>query len=745
MINKVSFVDSVQIDDENNHLNQLNKIYGLIERITFHNPENGFCVIRVKAREHKDLVTLTGNAININVGEYVQATGTWFNHTTYGLQFKAEFMTVIPPTTIDGIEKYLASGMIKGIGPHFAKQLVKKFRDKVFDIIEEKPELLLKVEGIGEKRQNIILTSWNEQKAIRNIMLFLQSHGVGTARAVRIYKTYGDAAIDKVRENPYRLAQDIYGIGFKTADFLAQKLGIALDSLIRARAGVRYTLQEISKSGHCACNIDTLVQKSSEILEIDNNIICEAVTNEIADNNLIVDKATINQQEQNLIYLSTFYYAEVNVAKHLMRLCQGVIPWEEVNCAKAIPWLEKITNLTFSKSQKLAIAEVLRNKVTIVTGGPGVGKTTIVNSIVKIVKATQKTVALCAPTGRAAKRLSETTGLNAKTIHRLLKFDPQTRSFIYDINNPLTIDFVIVDEASMIDIMLMQSLLRAIPDNSALLIVGDIDQLPSVGAGNVLNDIINSDAMPVIRLTEIFRQASNSLIITNAHKINKGQYPTCNDNLQTDFHFVACETSEEISENLLKHVTKIIPERFGFDPIKDIQVLVPMNRGGLGTQSLNIILQEQLNPNQTDKVKKFGWTFAVNDKVMQYVNNYDKDVFNGDIGTITEIDIENRNVKINFDNNIVSYDYNELDEITLAYATSIHKSQGSEYPVVVIPLATQHYMMLARNLLYTAVTRGKKLVVIIGQKKALAMAVKNNRTTQRVTCLTQRIKQLIKD
>lgn len=740
-------IDAFDINnDENNSnlRNVLEKVSGHIERITFHNAENGFCVIRLKARGHKDLVTLTGNAININVGEYVEASGTWFRHTTYGLQFKAEFMSVAPPTTLDGIEKYLASGMIKGIGPYFAKKLVKMFGENIFDVIEEEPELLFGVEGIGEKRQEMILTSWSEQKAIRSIMLFLQSHGVGTARAVRIYKTYGEEAIDKVRENPYRLAQDIYGIGFKTADSLAQKLGIPFDSLIRARAGVRYSLQEISKSGHCACTVDTLINKSAEILQIDSSIITMAIIHEVDEKNLIVEEVIHEDKKQEIVYLASFFVAEVNVAKHLVRLNQGDIPWKEINCAEAIPWAEKISHLKFSSSQIEAITKVLSSKVTVITGGPGVGKTTIINSIVKIIKATEKTIALCAPTGRASKRLSETTGLNAKTIHRLLKFDPKTHSFIYDINNPLTVDFLVVDEASMIDIMLMQSLLRAIPDHTALLIVGDVDQLPSVGAGNVLKDIIQSEVFSVIELKEIFRQASNSLIITNAHKINKGEYPIYKKDNNADFQFIDCETAEEIHENLLNVVTKYIPENFGFDPIKDIQVLVPMNRGGLGTQTFNIALQDKLNPNRVNTVKKFGWVFAEQDKVMQYVNNYDKDVFNGDIGTITEIDAENSNVKINFDNNIVNYDFNELDEITLAYATSIHKSQGSEYPAIVIPLATQHYMMLARNLLYTAVTRGKKLVIIIGQKKALAMAVKNNRTTQRLTRLAERIKGYVK-
>lgn len=728
--------------DTNTNINQ-EKLFGHIERITFHNAENGFCVIKIKARDHRDLVTIIGNAVTINVGEYIEAGGVWINDANYGLQFKAEFLKTVPPTTREGIEKYLSSGMIKGIGPYFAKQLIHAFGEQVFEIIDQKPQRLTELPGIGGKRKDMILSSWAEQKAIRSIMVFLQAHGVGTARAVRIYKTYGDTAIDKVRENPYRLAQDIYGIGFKTADLLAQRLGIAANSMIRARAGVRYTLQEISNSGHCAALLSDLVNQSIEILGIDENIINEAITEEIKDKNLIEE----DDSRGKLIYLALFYNAEIAVAKNLTRLKIGNAPWGKIDSEKAIPWVEQKTGLKFSNSQKIAIAEVLKNKVTIITGGPGVGKTTIVNSIIKIINVKGGKIALCAPTGRAAKRLSETTRLNAKTIHRLLKFDPQSRTFTHHANNPLPVDFVVVDEASMIDIILMQSLLRAIPDNAALLVVGDVDQLPSVGPGSILGDIIKSQTIPVLRLTEIFRQAAHSRIIVNAHRINEGEHPIYdnNDTIISDFYFIPCETPEEIQEKLLHVVTQRIPEKFGFNPINDIQVLTPMNRSGLGSRSLNIALQEKLNNNSLPKINKFGWTFAPKDKVMQNVNNYDKDIFNGDIGIISAIDLENSIATINFDGTAVPYDFNELDEISLAYATSIHKSQGSEYPAVVIPLAMQHYMMLARNLVYTAVTRGKKLVVIIGQPKALAIAVRNNKTTTRLTKLDTRLRQFSVD
>ena len=715
------------------------KISGHVERITFHNADNGFCVVKIKARGHRDLVTVIGCAATIGVGEYVEASGIWINSVNYGLQFKAEHLKAIPPTTKEGIEKYLASGMIKGIGPYFARQLIRAFGEQVFDIIDQQPQRLTELPGIGNKRCEMILSSWAEQKAIRSIMVFLQAHGVGTARAVRIYKTYGDTAIDKVCENPYRLAQDIYGIGFKTADLLAQRLGIALDSMIRARAGVRYTLQEISNSGHCAALLTDLANQAGEILGIDEKTINEAINEEVMAKNLILED-DINGK---LVYLAVFYNAEVAVAKNLSRLAIGKVPWGNIDSNKAIPWVEQHTGLTFSNSQKIAIQQVLCSKVTVITGGPGVGKTTIVNSIIKIIKAKNGKIALCAPTGRAAKRLSETTGLTAKTIHRLLRFDPLSRTFTHHTNNPLPVNFVVVDEASMIDIILMQSLLRAIPDHAALLIVGDVDQLPSVGPGNVLGDIIKSQTIPVVRLVEIFRQASHSRIIINAHRINSGEYPIYdkNDTTISDFYFIPCETPEEIQEKLLHIVTQRIPNKFGFDPIKDIQVLTPMNRSGLGSRSLNIVIQEKINCNSLPKINKFGWTFAPKDKVMQNVNNYDKDVFNGDLGIIDEIDLENSIVKINFDGVLVTYDFTELDEISLAYATSIHKSQGSEYPAVVIPLTTQHYMMLARNLIYTAVTRGKKLVVIIGQPKALAIAINNNKTLLRLTKLATRLRQ----
>lgn len=710
---------------------------GSVERVTFHSEESGFCVLRVKVRGHLDLVTVTGSAASVSPGEYIECQGDWVNDKNYGQQFKAKRLTVVPPSTIEGIEKYLGSGMIKGIGPHFAKKLVKAFGDKVFDVIEDTPEKMLELPGIGRKRKEQVVVAWAEQKVIREIMVFLQSYGVGTSRAVRIYKTYGKEAIAKVSENPYRLALDIHGIGFKTADTIAQKLGIPQDSLIRAQAGVRHVLQELSNEGHCACQFEKLIETAAKLLEISVDLAAAAINTEIQENNLVEEVS-----DTRLIYLTPLYKAEVGVATSLIRLAAGESAWSAIDVAKAIPWVETKAQITLSNSQKQAITLAMKNKVFVITGGPGVGKTTLVKSILRIVGAKQVSILLCAPTGRAAKRLSESTGLEAKTIHRLLEFDPKSFGFKRNRENPLTTDFVVVDEASMIDIVLMNQLLKAIPDSASLLLVGDVDQLPSVGPGAALSDIISSQVIPVTRLTEIFRQAASSKIIVNAHRINEGKMPLYGDKQEelSDFYFIQVETPEQICDKLLQVVCERIPKRFGLDSITDIQVLTPMNRGGLGSRSLNVELQKRLNTTEGAKVSRFGSTYGSGDKVLQTVNNYDKEVFNGDIGTITSVNLEESRLLIYFDGREVAYDFHELDEISLAYAASIHKSQGSEYPAVVIPVAMQHFMMLDRNLFYTAVTRGKKLVVVVGQAKALAMAVRNKKSTGRVTALANRLR-----
>ncbi len=712
------------------------KLQGSVERVTFHSESSGFCVLRVKVKGQRELVTVIGSAASVTPGEYIDCLGFWVNDRQHGQQFKSVSIKIVPPTTLEGIEKYLGSGMIKGIGPHFARKLVKAFGVDVFDVIECTPDRLMTLPGIGRKRLERVTGAWAEQKVIREIMVFLQSHGVGTSRSVRIYKTYGEQAIEKVREDPYRLALDIHGIGFKIADTLAQKLGIAPNSLMRSQAGVRHVLQEWSNEGHCAAARDTLRDMAVKLLDIPAPVIEEGITAELVAGNLTAE--TINQQES--IFLTPLYRAEVGCANHLLRLNQGQPPWGTIDAHKAIPWVEEKTGLILSASQRAAIELMLRHKVAVITGGPGVGKTTLVNSILKILKAKQIQIALCAPTGRAAKRLSESTGLEAKTVHRLLEFDPAIFAFKHNEEFPLELDCLVIDESSMMDVTLMNQLLKAMPSKAALLIVGDVDQLPSVGPGAVLADIIDSGKIATVRLTEIFRQASTSKIITNSHRINQGLLPiTTHAQGLSDFYCVYAETPEEIFSKLIQVVLERIPQRFNLHPVHDIQVLAPMNRGGLGARSLNIELQQRLNGSSEPKVIRYGSIYAPGDKVIQQINNYDKEVFNGDIGIVLSVDIEESLLQIQFDERIVDYDFNELDEISLAYAISIHKAQGSEYPAVVIPLAMQHYMLLERNLLYTGVTRGKQLVVMIAQPKALAMAVKNQRSQRRVTNLISRL------
>ncbi|MCH4024820.1 MAG: ATP-dependent RecD-like DNA helicase [Acetobacter sp.] len=694
---------------------------GLVERVTFHNAENGFCVLRVKVRGQCDLVTVVGHAAIISAGEFVQMSGRWFNDHTHGLQFKAEFLKASPPTTVEGIERYLGSGMIRGIGPVYAKKLVKAFGEAVFDLIEQEPGRLREVTGIGPKRADRIVAGWADQKVIREIMLFLHSNGVGTSRAVRIFKTYGQDAVKLISENPYRLAKDIRGIGFKTADQIAQKMGLAPDAMIRVRAGISYALGEAMDEGHCGLPVGELLTSTAELLEVATPLIETALALELEAGDVIADSVG----ETRCIFLAGLYRAEQSIAERLRACAVGRPPWPEIDAEKAMTWVERKTGLALAPSQQEAVRLALRSKVLVITGGPGVGKTTLVNAILKIVTAKGTDVQLCAPTGRAAKRLSESTGLEGKTIHRLLETDPATGSFKRDDTNPLTCDLLVVDEASMVDVLLMRSLLRALPDSAALLIVGDVDQLPSVGPGQVLADIIGSGAVPVVRLTEVFRQAAQSRIITNAHRLNEGRMPELSAEEGSDFYFVEAAEPEVGLRKLLAVVKDRIPARFGLDPVRDVQVLCPMNRGGLGARSLNIELQQALNPPGDVKVERFGWTYGPGDKVMQIANDYDRDVFNGDLGVIDRIDVEEGELTVSFDGREVVYGFGELDELVLAYATTIHKSQGSEYPAVVIPLVTRHYAMLARNLLYTGVTRGRKLVVLVGQKKALAIAVRN--------------------
>ena len=695
---------------------------GLVERVTFHNSENGFCVLRAKARGHRDLVTVVGHAAFISAGEWITASGEWTNDHTHGQQFKARFLKTSAPTSIDGIEKYLGSGMIRGIGPVYAKKMVKAFADKVFDIIEAEPGRLREVTGIGAVRAKRITDAWAEQKVVREIMVFLHSNGVGTARAVRIYKTYGSDAVQVMTENPYRLARDIRGIGFKTADAIAMRLGIEKTAMIRLRAGISYALTEAMDEGHCGLPTEQLLPLAEGLLEAPKELILTALELERSEGAVIADKVG----ETPCTFLAGLYKAEQTIADRLIRIVNGRLPWPWIDEDKALPWVEKRTSLQLADSQRAAIRLALTAKALVITGGPGVGKTTIVNSILRILAAKGVKLLLCAPTGRAAKRMTEATGVEAKTIHRLLEVDPKGGGFKRNADHPLDCDLLVVDEASMVDVMLMQALLKATPDNAALLIVGDIDQLPSVGPGQVLADIIASGAIPVVRLTEVFRQAAASRIIINAHRINQGAMPdVSSQGADSDFYFVSAEDPEIAVRRIVELVKTRIPKRFGLNPIRDIQVLCPMNRGGVGARSLNIELQAALNPAGERKVERFGWTFAPGDKVMQIENDYDKEVYNGDIGYIDDVDPEAGELMASFDGRSVTYAFGELDTLVPAYAATIHKSQGSEYPAVVIPVLTQHYAMLQRNLLYTGITRGKRLVVLVGQKKAIAIAVRN--------------------
>ncbi len=710
---------------------------GVVERVTFHNEENGFCVLRVKASGLRDLATVVGHAPAVTAGEFLDATGQWVVDRDHGRQFRCDQLRVTPPSTLDGIERYLSSGVIRGIGEHFARKLVERFGERVFDVIEKEPARLREVDGIGPTRRDRITAGWADQKEIRRIMVFLQSHGVGTARAVRIYKTYGQGAIDRVREDPYCLARDIRGIGFQTADQVARKMGVDPRSELRARAGLAWTLQTLGEEGHCAYPSGLLVGEAVKLLEIPEEVIRKALAAEIAQGRLVAEAV----QGRDCVYLPSLHAAERGVAEHLLRLRAGPHPLGEVEAEPEIARAEREVKLALAPGQKDAIRRALGSKVLVITGGPGVGKTTLVNALLRIFRAPGLRCLLAAPTGRAARRLEETTGLQAKTIHRLLEVDPATGDFKRHRTNPLQGDVVVLDEASMVDVVLMYQLVRAIPPEAAFILVGDVDQLPSVGPGSVLRDVIDSGAVPVARLTEIFRQAAASRIVTNAHRVNRGQMPELDSPRGglSDFYFVEAEEPAAIAEKIVRLVADRIPERFGLDRVRDVQVLTPMNRGDLGSRALNTRLQEVLNPGPKPEIQKFGSVFRLGDKVMQTVNDYDKDVFNGDLGSVTRVDADEREIRVDFDGREAVYDFGELDEIAPAYACSIHKSQGSEYPGVVVPLHTQHYHMLYRHLLYTAITRGKKLVVLVGSKKALAIAVRRGDENRRISGLGERL------
>jgi exodeoxyribonuclease V alpha subunit len=707
-------------------------VAGMVERVTYHNDETGFSVLRVKVRGKRDLVTVVGNVADVSAGEWVTAQGAWVRDRDHGLQLRSDFIRTSAPTSREGIEKYLGSGLIRGIGPVYAKKLVEKFDEGVFTIIDRFSARLEEVPGIGKERRLKIKSAWAEQKIVREIMVFLHSNGVSTSRAVRIYKTYGEAAIETVRSNPYSLAKDIHGIGFKTADTIAQKLGIPRDSIIRARAGVLHALLGASDDGHCAQPRDALVGKAVALLGIDTSIVGESLERLLSDREVVAD--------EGLIYLPFLRNAEVEIASRLRDLAARPSSYPDIHMDRAVAWVQEKTGKDLAASQINALKKALSSRVLVITGGPGVGKTTLVNSILLVLGAKKIKCLLCAPTGRAAKRLGETTGLDAKTIHRLLEFR-QAGGFGRGPQHPLDCDLLVVDETSMIDVPLLGKLLRALPEKSHLILVGDADQLPSVGPGAALADIIRSGTVPVIRLTEIFRQAAGSRIITNAHRINSGGMPELDADASSDFFFIERDGTEAIQATILDLVKNRIPQKLRCDPARDIQVLCPMNRGGLGTRQMNTLLQEGLNPRRPGEplVGTFGTQFRLRDKVIQTRNNYDKDVFNGDIGRIVKLDEAEREAVIAFDDREVAYDFNELDEVLPAYAITIHKSQGSEFPAVVLPITMQHYMLLQRNLIYTGLTRGKQFVVLVGQKKALATAIHNDRAAERHSALYDRL------
>jgi exodeoxyribonuclease V alpha subunit len=695
---------------------------GLVERVTFHNADNGFCVLRIKARGHRDLVTVVGHAASISAGEWITASGGWTNDPVHGQQFRAAFLKTSAPSSAEGIEKYLGSGMIRGIGPVYARRLVQRFGTDVFDVIEADPRRLREIDGIGPKRAARIASAWADQKVIREIMVFLHSHGVGTARAVRIFKTYGADAVQVMSENPYRLAKDIRGIGFRTADAIARKLGIEPTATIRLRAGIAFALTEAMGDGHCGLPREALIGLAGKLLEVPADLIAAALALELAEGNVTADTLS----DTPCVFLTGLHQAERSLSGHLKRIGAGPLPWQEIDADRALPWIEEKTGMTLADTQAAAVRMALASKVLAITGGPGVGKTTIVNAILRILAAKGVRIRLCAPTGRAAKRMTEATGMEARTIHRLLEFDPKSFGFRHDEDSPLDCDLLVIDESSMVDVPLMLSLLRAVPATAALLIVGDTDQPPSVGPGQVLADIIASGTVPVMRLTEVFRQAAQSRIITSAHRINAGRIPDLSlPDGDSDFYFVPAEQPEQAAARIVHMVKHRIPDRFGFDPVRDIQVLCPMNRGGAGARALNIALQAALNPAGPRKVERFGWTFAPGDKVMQMENDDDKEVFNGDIGMIEDVDDEDGEVRVRFDGRPVAFGFGERDMLVPACAVTINKSQGSEYPAIVIPVMTQHYAILQRNLLGTGITRGKKLVVLTGQRKAIAIAVRN--------------------
>ena len=720
-------------------------LQGQIERITYTNDETGYTVAKIKAQGRSDLVTVVGNLIAPTPGEIIEMSGEWINHPRYGEQFKVVRYKSLVPASVYGIEKYLGSGLIKGIGPIMARRIVEKFGKNTLDVIEKEIDKLAEVDGIGTKRIGMIRNAWEEQKEIREVMIFLQTHGVGSGYATKIFKHYGKRSIAVVRENPYRLATDIFGIGFLSADRIAEKLGFPKDSEVRAEAGILYALHQLSDEGHVYYPYELLVKRCREILGVDREVILKAIDVISAHQMIVVENLEREEAEDfdkvnKAVYLAKFHLSETSIVTRMKTLIKTPKSIRKIDSDRAIEWVQRQLAIILAKKQVEAIRCAVDHKVMIITGGPGTGKTTIISAILKIFSRLGVKIMLAAPTGRAAKRMAEATGREAKTIHRMLEYSIQKGGFQRNEDRPLDCDIVIVDEASMIDTILMHHLLKAIPAATTFILVGDVNQLPSVGAGNVLKDIISSGSVPVVELNEIFRQAKESLIIVNAHMINHGLLPSLSPSgPKDDFYFIQQEDPEEALKIILELTTERVPSRFGFDPIDHIQVLTPMHKGVVGVGNLNVELQKALNPGG-DGIMRGTRNFRMGDKVMQVKNNYDKEVFNGDIGRITRIDFEEQEVILSFEGREIPYGYADLDEIVLAYAVSVHKSQGCEYPAVIIPVFTQHYVLLQRNLIYTAVTRGRELVVMVGTRKALAIGVNNDKTQKRYTRLKQRLR-----
>lgn len=707
------------------------KLRCVVEHITYQNQENGWSVMKVKVKGYDNLVTLTGSLLDVPVGSVLLVDGDWRVDPKYGQQFVAQSWTEVMPATLYGIEKYLGSGLVKGIGPAYARAIVSRFGLETIDVIENDIERLLEVPRLGKKRMEKIRESWEKQKDIKEVMVFLQGHGVSTAFAAKIYRKYEKESIAKVKENPYQLADDIWGIGFKTADGIASKMGYEKNDPRRCRSGILYTLNELAEEGHVYAEPEQLVEAAVKLLEAEEAPVRQALTTMMEAKDVIADN--------DVIYLPPFYYAENGSAKRLQSLLSDNSPLNsDVAAEPEAEYGAKSGGIVYDEVQQAAIQKALDSKVMVLTGGPGTGKTTTTQGIIAAFKARHMSILLAAPTGRAAKRMTEATGMEAKTIHRLLEYNPMD-GYKRNEENPLEGDALIVDECSMIDILLFYNLMKAIPSNMRLILVGDIDQLPSVGAGNVLRDIIDSRQIPVVRLTRIFRQAQSSRIVMNAHAINAGQFPNIKNGLDTDFFFINQEDADEMVKLIIGLVRDRLPKKYGFPP-KEIQVLTPMQRGTVGAGNLNIELQNALNPTGPSLARS-GYTFRQGDKVMQIRNNYDKNVFNGDIGYITAVDTNDRTLTVTFDNRLVEYDITELDEIVLAYAITIHKSQGSEFPVVVMPVTMKHFVMLQRNLIYTGITRAKKICVLVGTTKALAYAIRQNTVSKRNTMLKERLNE----